>query len=429
MKIFWRIFLAFWLSTSAIMLLTAYVVVHKIESNRALHDHLATAEATAKQLIELHEQDRRLPRRLHRFMESAHKMKSAYPVPLSLVIFDHAQQEIYRSAGVPKKRNALLEFNVTGNNGEHYRVLANKPILPHLLRFLFARVFSIQLLVVLLVTAVVSALLSHYLVRPLQLLGQYSKQFARREVTEVPAAVLARSDELGDLARELAAMSHQVTELINKQQQLFHDVSHELRAPLARIQARVALLEQAGVSTSTTEALHLDCEKIHLLIQRALDYARLNHDSETLVTTDLTALLHLVINGVTVEFPARQLLIDSPTEFISKVYPEALSSALENIVRNACLYTPEHTLIEITLAETIASIIIRVRDHGDGIDEAEQTKLLEPFYRSGGRMHGEGFGLGLSIAQRAIAKHGGTIELTNADGGGLSVVIQFDKTR
>ena len=410
------------------MLLTAYVVVHKIESSRATLEHQATAENVAQQLIALYEDGRRLPRRLHRFMPPPHKAQSRFPVPLSLVIFDQDQREIYRSAGAPKKLGPTLKFNLAGQGGVQYQVFANKPILPHLLRFLFARVFSIQLLVILFASAVVSAVLSHCLVRPLKLLGQYSKQFAKREVTDVPQAVLTRADELGDLARDLGQMSTQITTLINSQQQLLHDVSHELRAPLARIQARVALLEQAGVNTATTDTLHHDCDKLNQLIQRVLDYARLNRDSEELSQTDISLLINSVVSGVKVEFPNRVIKAETPENLPCKVYPEALGSALENVLRNACIYTLDNTPIEIAAISAENTITITVRDHGDGINDAEREKLLEPFYRSGERMHGEGFGLGLSIAKRAIAKHGGSIMLSNAEGGGLLVTFQITKS-
>lgn len=427
MKIFWRIFLAFWLSTSAIMLLTAYIVVHKVESSRVMLEHQQTAEAVAKQLIALYEENRRLPRRLHRFMPPPHVSQTRIPMPLSLVIIDTAQKEIYRSASAPKKYHGMLELTVEGEAGITYRVLANKPIFPYLLRYLFARMFSIQLLVVLLVTAIVSAILCHFLVRPLKLLGQYSQQFAMRENVDVPSSVLARRDELGDLARDLAHMSAQITTLINNQQQLLHDVSHELRAPLARIQARVALLEQAGVNPKTTDALHDDCDKLNQLIQRVLDYARLNRDSEELKRVDIGSLINAVIAGVKVEFPLREIKAENLPIVQSEVYPEALSSALENVLRNACIYTAHDTPIEVAATAAEKTITFTVRDYGDGINNAEREKLLEPFYRSGERMHGEGFGLGLSIAKRAIVKHGGSIALSNADGGGLLVTFQIAK--
>ena len=196
------------------------------------------------------------------------KANPTIPAPLKLMIVDAKQQEIYRSAAADKKFGPAIIFALAGDSGEQYTVTVNKPILPYILRYHYTRVFSMQLFLVLLVSALVSAVLGHFLIRPLKILGLYSKQFADREVSDVPASVLVRADEFGDLARDLSAMSNQITQLINSQQQLLHDVSHELRAPLARIQARIALLEQAGTPLTTTQALHHDCEKLNELIHK-----------------------------------------------------------------------------------------------------------------------------------------------------------------
>jgi two-component system OmpR family sensor kinase len=64
-----------------------------------------------------------------------------------------------------------------------------------------------------------------------------------------------------------------------------------------------------------------------------------------------------------------------------------------------------------------------VRDHGPGVDSEEIEKLLQPFYRAGNQMHTSGFGLGLSIAKKAIEKHGGILQMTRPADGGLRVEI------
>ncbi|WP_339773155.1 sensor histidine kinase, partial [uncultured Paraglaciecola sp.] len=66
---------------------------------------------------------------------------------------------------------------------------------------------------------------------------------------------------------------------------------------------------------------------------------------------------------------------------------------------------------------------VTVRDHGPGVDEQEMSKLLQPFYRAGNKMHTSGFGLGLSIAVKAIDKHNGELRISSPDDGGLCVEI------
>jgi two-component system sensor histidine kinase CpxA len=71
-------------------------------------------------------------------------------------------------------------------------------------------------------------------------------------------------------------------------------------------------------------------------------------------------------------------------------------------------------------------VIIRVRDHGPGVPEPELQKLFRPFYRlDAAREHTGGVGLGLTIAERAVKLHGGSIRATNAPTGGLILELRL----
>ena len=105
--------------------------------------------------------------------------------------------------------------------------------------------------------------------------------------------------------------------------------------------------------------------------------------------------------------------------------PHLLGEAVDNILRNACKYTPEEQPIDIELSATSQKISITIRDYGNGVPAEELEQLTTPFYRSGNRMHGDGFGLGLSIARRAIEKHSGQLRVENRSDGGLQVSLEL----
>ena len=123
---------------------------------------------------------------------------------------------------------------------------------------------------------------------------------------------------------------------------------------------------------------------------------------------------------------------------------ELLHRAIENVVRNALQHAGAAHRIDIVLeirsaSETRAtgtshssigaqgSVLLRVRDHGEGIDEAQLASLFEPFTRGG---QSSGSGLGLAIAQRAVQVHGGSIGAENQAEGGVEVqiVLPLDET-
>jgi len=111
--------------------------------------------------------------------------------------------------------------------------------------------------------------------------------------------------------------------------------------------------------------------------------------------------------------------------------PDLLRSAVENVVRNAVRYTAEGTQVQIDLACVGSDgnkwAAIRVRDHGPGLPESELNNVFRPFYRVANAREREtgGTGLGLAISERAVRLHGGTIQASNAAGGGLLVEMRL----
>jgi two-component system sensor histidine kinase CpxA len=105
---------------------------------------------------------------------------------------------------------------------------------------------------------------------------------------------------------------------------------------------------------------------------------------------------------------------------------ELLRSGIENVVRNAIRYTAAGSAVEVSLAAKLDTALITVRDHGPGVPEGDLQHIFEPFYRvSEARERSSGgVGLGLSIAERTVKLHGGTIRAANANDG-LLITIEL----
>jgi two-component system sensor histidine kinase CpxA len=110
---------------------------------------------------------------------------------------------------------------------------------------------------------------------------------------------------------------------------------------------------------------------------------------------------------------------------------QLLASAIENVIRNAVGYTPEGTAVHVTVengsGENAGYAVVRVRDHGEGVPENSLVDIFLPFYRVGDsrdRSSG-GSGLGLSITDRAVRLHGGTVTAENCPDGGLAVELRL----
>lgn len=270
----------------------------------------------------------------------------------------------------------------------------------------------------------VSALLAWYLARPIRSLRWAFRSAAEGRLdTRVQPLMKGRRDEIADLGGDFDAMAEQLQKLVGAQRRLLHDVSHELRSPLARLQAAVGLLRQdPGRLEGSLERIEREVARLDALVGEVLALARLEGGTTAgaLETVDLAEIVASVAADARFEAEAagRKVELESVEERKLRGRAELLHRAVENVVRNAVRHTAPGTAVEIRLTRES----LTVRDHGPGVDPEQLPRLFEPFYRAGG---GAGFGLGLAIAQGAVLAHGGTIRAENAPGGGLRVEIQL----
>ena len=104
-----------------------------------------------------------------------------------------------------------------------------------------------------------------------------------------------------------------------------------------------------------------------------------------------------------------------------------ITSAFENVVRNAARYTAPGTTVEVDARTDEDWLVVSVRDYGPGIPQAMLERVFDPFVRVGearDRSSG-GHGLGAAIARRAIVLHGGDIDAANSKDGGLRITIRL----
>ena len=112
-------------------------------------------------------------------------------------------------------------------------------------------------------------------------------------------------------------------------------------------------------------------------------------------------------------------------ELLAEVSGELLYRAFENVVRNAVKFTREGTVVSVLAEVSSIGLVVTVSDQGPGVPREAHSQVFEPFQRVGDAGV-EGFGLGLTIAKRAIESHGGRIEAQAAPGGGLAVASAWE---
>jgi two-component system OmpR family sensor kinase len=275
-----------------------------------------------------------------------------------------------------------------------------------------------------------AALLAWYFSRPIRALrGAFEAAASGDLAPRFGAAGRGRGDELADLGHDFDRMSGRLRALLDNQRRLLHDVSHELRSPLARLQAAIGLAHQQPDKLDVSLArIERESVRMDQLVGELLTLARLETAAALPALDDIGIADMVAEIGADAAFEAasqgRRVTVAGTTAAQVRGAPDLLWRAIDNVVRNAIKHSPRGGVVEIVLGDAAGQALLRVRDRGPGVDSADLDTIFEPFYRSHpGAANLDGHGLGLAIARRVIDAHGGTITAANRDGGGLDVTI------
>lgn len=240
---------------------------------------------------------------------------------------------------------------------------------------------------------------------------------------------LVTNDELGAVGQQFDRMAGRIETMIRTRQELFRNVSHEIRSPLARIQVALVLAEEEhGQEDENLQRIRHETEEIEALMQQILGLAKME-DSErdnALEELDLVEVVSLVVDDARFETrtQGKNVSWEPPGETVRiRGLTEMLRSAVENILRNAIAHTPEDSSVDVSLTENDGRAELRIADSGGGVPEPELEQIFEPFYRLGSKKNG--IGVGLAITKTAVDLMNGTVEAAAAPGGGLQVTMRL----
>lgn len=295
----------------------------------------------------------------------------------------------------------------------------------------------LRLAVALLSGGLLCLLLAGHFAKPIQVLQVVAGRIADGDLSVRASPVLGlRNDELSDLAEDFDRMADRVQTLLERQQALLADVSHELRSPLARMSLSLELLRRGD--TEAVERMQVDMNRLDTSIGQILALARLEHrgTQQSLSVLNLRDVVESIAEDSRFEGSehSKAIVLSRMDDCWLKGDPTLVRSCIENVVRNAVQYTKPFTEVSISLEffgrdqKEFAKIL--VRDQGEGVPTEVLARLFDPFFRVArpGEQN-RGTGLGLSIAQRIVTSHGGSIVARNQPSGGLEIEVRFPAFR
>jgi histidine kinase len=274
------------------------------------------------------------------------------------------------------------------------------------------------LVTALLLIALFTAIISRFLTRPIRELTRAAQELSRGRFG---VTVRVRSqDEISQLRRTFNEMSQRLAAVHQSRKELFADISHEIRSPLARIQSDAELLiDREMPKEDREEHLKAICEEVEGISRLVEDLSIMSQieDDQLRLETSPSSLQKLLIREAGKFRPQfgeksvtlRQILPEDLPPVIMD--DKRIGQVISNLLTNALRYTPAGGTIEMGVRVNGNMATVWVRDTGPGIPPEALPRIFDRFYRvdpSRSRTSG-GTGLGLAIAKHFVEAHGGTI--------------------
>lgn len=235
-------------------------------------------------------------------------------------------------------------------------------------------------------------------------------------------------DELGTLAHTLNRMIDRLEKAFKRQKELTGDVSHELRAPLAVIQAEATLaLRKRRNPTAYEKTLQIiiaETERMTGMIRQILFLARADADKHTTAFSDLnfSALIQELCRDVDILCREKGIHLSGEIAADLRVKGDtnALKQMVMNLLSNAIRYTQKGGKIKVKAAWKSPDVVFSVHDSGIGIPEKDLPRIFDRFYRveKARSRHAGGSGLGLAITREIVKMHHGKIQVASHEGKG-----------
>lgn len=223
-------------------------------------------------------------------------------------------------------------------------------------------------------------------------------------------------------------VAERTTELLRSNSDLSsfcYAISHELRAPVARIKGlSQALQEELAENPADAEycagRIEVASNELQRVIDSVLQLSRLSQSPFVPTLLDLSQLVREIATSLASETADRQIEFRIADDVTASGDPALVRLCLENILRNAIKYSMHQPLTKIEFGKDVATGAFFIKDNGIGFDMAYAGNLFEPFVRLHKNEEFSGSGIGLATVQRIIERHGGRIWADSSPGNGAT---------
>jgi signal transduction histidine kinase len=240
-------------------------------------------------------------------------------------------------------------------------------------------------------------------------------------------AAVERNKELARAQAELQSVNAQLRLAFRELESFSHSVSHDLRAPVQKIQGFGELLREAcGDRLDETARHYLErvmasARHMNELIEALLALARVSQGELAALEVDLGAIARRALAELAERDPSRRVDTHVDDGLRARGDPRLYEAAIRNLLENAWKFTAKREAAAIEVRREPGGegkLALAIRDNGAGFDPRYAEKLFEPFRRLHSEREFPGTGIGLATVRRVIERHGGTIRAEGSPGAG-----------
>ncbi len=281
-------------------------------------------------------------------------------------------------------------------------------------------------------TALVAALLvARSIANSIDRVRMASVEFARGNL--VARAPTGGPAELAELATSFNEMGEQLGRLFDTRRELVAWASHDLRTPLANMQAMLEALEDGmGEPDEYVPVLREQVRVLSMLVDDLFELARIDAGALTLELESLPVapVVTSSLRGVEAEARLKNVTLTAEVEeeVTARFAPDKVERVLMNLLTNALRHTPTDGVVAVHVEPRVAEITVAVEDSGEGLDAEARERMFERFWRADRSRTSPGAGLGLAIARGLVEAHGGRIWAEEREGGGARVCFTLHAT-
>jgi signal transduction histidine kinase len=243
--------------------------------------------------------------------------------------------------------------------------------------------------------------------------------------------VMGMGPEFDRLSANLNLMLERIEALVTGMRQVSTDIAHDLRTPLTRLRQRLEATRASSSLETHRQAIDDATGQVDEVLGMFRALLRIGSleagmGSERFQRVDLGDVLERVALAYqpAIEDQAKALRLSIETDIMVEGDGDLLAQMFNNLVENALVHTPAHSLITIALHREPDAVIAIVSDNGPGIPVADRAKVLQRFYRLEGSRALPGSGLGLSLASAVARLHHAVLSLAD-NHPGVAVAIRF----